>query len=29
MLISPPFIPRLEVGENDDAFINRAMLGMV
>lgn len=27
MLISPPFIPRLEVGENDDTFINRAMLG--
>lgn len=27
MLISPPFIPRLIAGENDDAFINRAMLG--
>ncbi|MCQ4242951.1 M23 family metallopeptidase [Stutzerimonas stutzeri] len=27
MLISPPFIPRTIAGENDDAFINRAMLG--
>lgn len=27
MLISPPFIPTLIAGENDDVFINRAMLG--
>lgn len=27
MLISPPFIPSQVAGENDDAFINRAMQG--